>query len=142
MFAVDWRLFSEGLQNMWQGLGPVLRMLVGMSAALCSVYGGWKALRAVWEAVIGRYDRKVLGVLEGRAKIDRFLSGHASTSMLPVGVIHMAQLVNRRPNRVYKSLQRLERRGKVHEMPGGWRPGPADLSRERAEVRATVKSLP
>src|SRR5713226_6726124 len=108
MFVVDWRLFSEELQNMWQGLGPLLRAVLGMSAALGSLYGGWKTVRATWDALIGRYDRKVLEVLEGRAKIDRFLGGNTSTSMLPIGVIHIAQLVNRRPKRVYKSLQRLE----------------------------------
>lgn len=140
MVAMDWHLFSEGLRKTWQGLGPVLQALVGLSAALGSLYGGWKVLKAGWESVIGRYDRKVLEVLEGRGKIDRFFAGHWRTTMLPVGVIHMAQLVNRKPKRVYKSLRRLERKRKAHEMLGGWHLGPADLSQGRAEPGPRVKS--
>lgn len=68
-----------------------------------------------------RGDDAVLEVLRGRENVFHLLKIDDEAT----GVLLISRVLNGRdPNRIHKSLLRLERNDKVHRVAGGWRFGP------------------
>lgn len=68
-----------------------------------------------------RDDKAVLEVLRGRENVFRAVEGCDEVT----GVLLISRALNGRdPNKIQKSLFRLERNDKVHRVPAGWRFGP------------------
>jgi hypothetical protein len=88
-----------------------------------SAIGHLAPLRNLVNGAVERYrdDNAALEVLRGRENVFRALKGcHDAT-----GVVLISKALNGRdPNKIQKSLLRLERKDKVHKVPGGWRFGP------------------
>lgn len=78
--------------------------------------------------LVEREDNAVLEVLRGRENVFRALKDcHEAT-----GVLLISRVLNGRdPNRIQKSLFRLERKNEVHRVATGWRFGPIP---QRVEV--------
>lgn len=111
-------------QIWWNGLSAFWKVVTSVLAGLAAIKAGWKPVADCVAWFVDRYDKPVFGVLEGRKRIEWLTANPSPIVMPPVFMTFVAKAVKRRPKSVFKSLQRLEKKGKVHQGPYGWSWGP------------------
>jgi hypothetical protein len=110
--------------NWWNTLSVFWKTVAEIVSGFGVITGGVAAFRTFRNWIIDSYDSPVLEFLRGREKVALAISlpGHVVTE--PTTVTFMAQCLRRKPQRVIKSLMRLEKKDKVHQARGGWQFGP------------------
>ncbi len=109
---MDW------LKAFWSWLGPFWGSLLAATGGIASLEKGIKAIIGLWKWFVGLHDKRIAGILEGR---DRFAQSLKDNDLSAVNVTWISNVAKRRPKSVLKSLRRLERQGKIHELIGsGW----------------------
>jgi hypothetical protein len=117
----------------WSAWNPFWKSILAVLGGITTIAAAWKPITGTFEWWISRYDGAVLEFLRGRENVAHAMVGFVVPE--PTSVTFMANNLKRKPQRVHKSLSRLERKDKVHREVGGWQLGPtpihskADLSR-------------
>ena len=111
--------------NWWNALNPLWKVTGAILAGITTVSAAWKPVSSTWEWWTERGDSAVLDLLRGRENVARAMSGFVVPE--PTSVTFIAQVLKSKPQRVYKSLLRLERKEKVHRELGGWQFGPTPV---------------
>jgi hypothetical protein len=111
--------------NWWTKLSPAWKVSAAILTGIPSVAAAWKPITSTWDWWIARYDSSVLEFLRGRENVARAMSGFVVPE--PTLVTFIAQNLKRKPQRVHRSLLRLERKDRVHRELGGWQFGPTPL---------------
>jgi hypothetical protein len=114
-------------QNWWNELSAFWKIITAVVAGLGTIRAGWTPVSNSWNWIVAQYDKPILGVLEGRKRIEWMTATPTSIVMDPVSVTFVAKVVKRKPKAVLKSLTRLEKAGKIHQGPYGWSWGPRNI---------------
>jgi hypothetical protein len=117
------------LYSIWTFLTSSWHGLVIGFGALALAATQWKSILGLYNWCIERYDRKVFRILDDAERSVRIANVGRNILILPTHVHVIASEANRRQNRVYRSLRRLESRGLLHEAKGKhWTVGPPAIS--------------
>lgn len=126
-------MFAESVQYWWSTVPEWAKPVVlGFALTVAwgivrEVPGIVKSTIRLWKWAVGKYDRKVFAVVEGREKI----RWRTLIEMDPISATFVSKCVGRKPKSVLKSLERLEREGKIHQGRYGWCWGPRIIPRPK-----------
>jgi hypothetical protein len=103
------------LYSIWTFVASSWHGLVVAFGALALAGTRWKSIRSLYNWCVERYDQKVFNILDEAERSVRIANVGRNILILPTHVHVIASEANRRQDRVYRSLRRLERRGLLHE---------------------------
>jgi hypothetical protein len=130
----------EWLKEFWSWLGPIWGSLLAIAGGTASIDKGRKVIISLWKWCVNLYDKRILDILKGRDRFAQLMESTNMSTISPVGVTWIANAAKRRPKKVLKSLQRLERQGKIHEVIGyGWSFGTRKERLEIQKLHAEIK---
>jgi hypothetical protein len=112
----------------WHGLSVLWKFILSVCGGLALLWAGWKPVIALWRWCVEKHDAKILRLLEEADRNLRIAPSIGSTVALPVPLAQIVSEAKRSEKSVYRSLRRLEKKGKVHELPKGWCFGPRRTS--------------
>lgn len=102
----------------WHGLAWIEKAAIAAAGAITSLFGASKPVLSVYQWCIGKYDGKILGLLEEALRRAR-LSG-PNITVEASSLKDISEAAERSEESTYRSLRRLEKQGKVREFKAGW----------------------
>jgi hypothetical protein len=113
------------MPQVWNALTPIWKFIVAFGGSITTLAAVWKPAINVWRWNIDRYDSSVLELLRGRENVARRMSPFVVAEATPLSL--MVKSLNRKGEKINKSLLRLEREDKVHREGISWQFGPTPL---------------
>jgi hypothetical protein len=115
--------FLARFKSIWEwilGLNWIEQGVLGIFAALAMIGAGWKPVMSLYRWCLESYDGKIIHLLQEAKRDGQLRNPGKMVAMLPAPLSEIAIAAKRGTNSAYKSLRRLETRGRVKEVRGGW----------------------